>query len=444
MSFFKNIFSHYSESLELPKIQFGRYSDSYKKEIKYDAWDQALQKFIDEEYIQAYRLFFNYLRDDEHDNVTISEDKGIISFSFVQGSKIITGTADSTKVYAEAKIAKLHQPNIGIFRQLLEENYQLKYSRYTIDDNQNVTIVFSTSSLDGSPYKLYYALKELAVVADNTDDILVSKYSELEAINFSHIRKVSEHEKSIKYKFLKDKIESLEMVLKNTKLDVNKHPGGLSYLYLDVVYKLDFLIKPEGYCMDAFAKINSLYFKDKIMSVEQKNSKIYQVLKELSNYPANKFYNELYEVKSTFGVTTPSGHGPISNFILDEVENMNWYLKSGHYSFALAIPSYIVGCSLYQYSLPAPMRELFLLFYKIVEHTFFKNLGFDCKYVSEAGVLDDENIRKAIKNIVKSHEEDYNLLKFHKKKLVYSDVYSFAKSFLIMIAKMNFSRKDMR
>ena len=87
--------------------------------------------------------------------------------------KKAVGKANIEKVTIEAKIAKTDTLNIGFMRRLLERNFQLRYSRFALDEENNITIRFDTSVLDGSPYKLYYALKELTTNADKLDDLLI-------------------------------------------------------------------------------------------------------------------------------------------------------------------------------------------------------------------------------------------------------------------------------
>ena len=50
MSFFDNLFGRKEVIKHQPEIVFGRYSDSYKTEKEYDAWDKALSFFEEENY----------------------------------------------------------------------------------------------------------------------------------------------------------------------------------------------------------------------------------------------------------------------------------------------------------------------------------------------------------------------------------------------------------
>ena len=112
MGFFKNLFSSSKSTLVNPDIQFGRFSDSYKDEVKYDCWDRALAHYEEEQYVQAYIAFFQYLSDDELGNVVFNQALGKLTFTLYQGSKLITGYADTSKFYAEAKVAKFETEHI--------------------------------------------------------------------------------------------------------------------------------------------------------------------------------------------------------------------------------------------------------------------------------------------------------------------------------------------
>ncbi len=384
MSIFKDIFNKQSDG---PDIKFGRYSDSYKEETKYDSWDIALELYEEDQYLKSFNYFLEYLRDDEVGNVIIDRSKeGKLSFQIFQGSKQITGYATQKKLYAEAKIAKTKDMELGLLRRMVEKNYGLEYSRYALDDEDCITMVFDTNSLDASPYKLYYALKELATNADKQDDILVSEFKSLERVNTGHIRNISNNEKAIKYNFLNSCItETLDIIDKGS-LNMIHYPGAASYLMLDLVYKLDFLIKPEGYTMEHIERIHNTFFNNKTISAQRKNELMRKELMLMQKIEKEDFFHEIYEVLSTFGITLPSGHERLRSLIDSDLNNMDWYVENRHNHVALSVTGYIVGYSLFNFALPAPDRELLLLYYKIFNQEFFKNLGFQGVY------KDDDNL----------------------------------------------------
>lgn len=442
MGFFDYFFSKKTAD-DGPKIQFGRFSDAYKEELKYDSWDKALEQYENEEYLESYKSFFNYLLDESAENVLYEERGDKLHFEFYQGSKKIIGIADHSRITAEAKIAKTGKLHIGFLRRLLEENYQLKYSRYALDKDNNLTAIFTSHIIDGSPYKLYYGLKELATYADKKDDILISEFETLQFINNGHVRHVDENEKRIKFEYKNKNTQRAFDVIDNAKLNIDHYPGAESYLYLDLIYRLDYLLKPEGNTMELIDDIHNLYFQNKVKTPDQKNRIIRKELKRILNISQEEFDREIYDVKSTFGITQPSGLQRIQEFIDSEIKNMDWYYQNGHTEFALAIPSYIVGYSLFNYSMPAPMRDLFNLFYQIMEYSYFAGLGINGKYRSEKGV-NIAGIKKEIRSILSTHDDEYPHMKIDFRKISFKDMCEFNRTYLEMIKNINFQRKDMR
>ena len=220
MSIFDRLFRKKSELSENnPNISFGRFSDSYKQTRQYDAWDVALEKFKKEDYLESCEAFLNYLNDEREDNVKHWREDGEIKFEILQGSKVISGKANKKKIRVEAKIAKANDLNIAFMRRMVERNFGLNYSRFGLDNENNITIVFDSFTLDASPYKLYYAIRELAVNADKHYDLLIDEFEELQALENNHLIDLSEKEKSVKFDFIIDKIKSVLADIENGKLD---------------------------------------------------------------------------------------------------------------------------------------------------------------------------------------------------------------------------------
>lgn len=440
MSLISKIFGKRNQH-EDPKIMFGRYSDSYKSDDKYESWDQAIAAFEKKAYKECYLKFFEYLRDDQTNNVNITNQNEKVSFELFQGSKKIVGEIANDKIIAEAKIALSEENEIGVLRKLIEMNFNLKYCRYALDRDENITIVFNSYFMDCSPYKLYYALKEISTHADKQDDILMSEFDSLEEVNTGHIRKIADQEIRIKYDFLMKRLNEVLDRFENGKLNKIKYPGGKSFDLLDVVYKLDFLLKPEGVTMQTFENIHKEFFKQNSVSAHQKNEFIVKNLKELIKTPYEEFAEEIYEVLSTFGVTSPTSFDQYKNFASGELENFNWYVENQYDIVARAIPSYIVGYSLFNYSLPKPLSELMHLFYVITEQEFFNDLGFNYDY-TENEKINKSRIKAKLKSIKNDNKANYP--KFNPKidQIDFSSMTSFATSFLKMTLTLNMEKVE--
>ncbi|MEL6943503.1 MAG: hypothetical protein AAFO82_12605 [Bacteroidota bacterium] len=443
MGLFDRIFQKAKEPSEEPVIRFGRYSDSYKEDENYEAWNAAIESFTEGNYLDSYRHFFQYLRDEEEDNVHFKEENGKLYFEFFQGSKRVWGEANLLKFKAEAKIAHTEDFNVRFLRRLLEQNFGLKYSRFALDEDNNICIVFDTYTLDGSPYKLYYALKELAVNADKQDDLLLDEFKHLlDAVEDKHIQPIEETEKEIKHSFIIRKIEELLQAIEQSPLSPKEYPGAISYLLLSLTYKLDYLIKPEGYMMEALERIHRKYFaKDDFSNVE-KNEYLQEEFRKLLERSKEDYFRELYFTTATFGITSPENHNRVANFIQMELRNMDWYYENHYLQIATAIPNYIVGYCMFNYAVPKPDRQLFQLYYRITESHFFRELGFQTIFYDQTTKqFDRKAIRRAIDEIRLKNADQYPHFRPVLGQLNYDNLAAFSRSYLEMIQDLDLSRR---
>ena len=441
MGLLERLFGSSSTPEPQPDISFGRYSDSYKGDQNFQAWNDSLRLFEDEKYLESYEAFFKYLRDEHEDNVRYWEEDGGMRFEFYQGSKKITGTANHDKLKAEARIARTQSLNVGFMRRLIEKNFSLKYSRFALDANDNLTIVFDTYSLDGSPYKLYYALKEVATNADKQDDLLLDEFRMLEAVETSHLTQLPQPEKEAKYTFITNAIRKVMEEIDENKLDRDQYPGGIAYLLLDLVYMLDYLVKPEGYMMETLEHAHRVYFKKDGRTTALKNINLQKELQKLLKRPRDEFFKEMYRVKSTFGITNPVNHDRVVSFIDGELHHMDWYLDNGYPNVAMAIPGYIVGYCLFNYAIPKPDHDLFHLYYQITQAEYFRDLGFSVPF-RDGDRLNKRAIRKAIEEIVEENGRNFSRLHPSYSSLQYESLPSFAKSFLHMVRQLDMTKSD--
>lgn len=422
---------------------FGRYSDSQKSDAKYDRWDQALKAYEDGLYLENFSHLLEFLKDDELNNLTYTEDRGVITFQFYQGSKLIKGTADRNKLRAEAKIAITSELELGFTRTLIEQNFSLQYCRFALCEDDDICIIFDTYAVDASPYKVYYALKELASKADKHDDILLAEYESLSKVGDHHISKVPQETKDIKYRFIRTRIQSLLDLIDSGKINIQKYPAGLCYLIIDLAYKIDYLVKPEGYTLDLVEEIHQTYFQSKSQDIHAKNQKIIQRLKTWMDRPRANFDDEIYEVISTFGITMPSGHDKLAECIESELPNMDWYYDNKYDDVALAIPSYLVGYLMFSYALPDPDRDFLHLLYEIIETDYFTEMGFSNKYWKK-GALNASVIKKQISKIADTHEEKYPRLRPDLDAIEFENICIFSKSYMQMLSKLDMYKKDLR
>ncbi|MEZ4943145.1 MAG: hypothetical protein R3D58_19885 [Saprospiraceae bacterium] len=436
MGFFERLFG--ARHTNLPDIPFGRYTDAYKTEAQMAAWNRSLALFDEDKHLEAYKAFFTYLRDDHADNVHWKQVDDAIQFEFWQGSQRVTGTATPQKVTAESKVARTTDLNVGFLRRLMEYNYSLKFCRFALDPDNNLAIRFDTLGTDASPLKLLHALRELAIHADKQDDLLIDEFRSLKPVEARQEAAIPEAEKEIKYNYLRQQIDATFALLDKAVPDPNQYPGGYAYLMLSTAFRLDYLLRPEGFLMDTLEKIYGIYFAKNERTNQLKIIALRKEFQKILDRPKEQLFAELYRTRSTFGINPPANHERIVSLIEGELPNMEWHLNQNYLELAMAVPQYIVGNALFQNVPPKPDRELLHLFYQITEPDFFRALGFPT-YTTPDGLPNKRPVIQAIRAVVQHNRAVYPRLRPDLNRLDFSSRVLFAKSFLEMIRNLDLS-----
>jgi hypothetical protein len=443
MSFLSRLFGLGSPAAaSVPEVVFGRYSDAYKPDEKVAAFDRSLELFESGDHLAAYRSFLDSIRDEALDNVQWQEKDGAIHFEFWQGSQKITGTADVEKVKAQSRVARADDLNVGFLRKLVTANFSLKFSRYALDDDNHIVILFETRSSDGSPLKLNFGLRELAIHADKQDDLLIDEFPMLQPATQRVYGDISIQEKEIKYRYLKAEIEKVLAELDAGKPDPNQFPGTFAYMLLALAFKLDYLVRPEGFMMDVLERIHGIYFAKDEKKAQVKVANIRKEYQQLLERNPEDFYKEMYRTKSTFGVNPAVNHANVAALIDGELPNMEWPLQQNHEQLAQAVPMYIAGFALFHYAPPLPDRAFLHLFFHIMEEGFFVELGFVRSYTDEKGLFNKRAILQEIKQIADKNKAEFPHLKPDTNRLDFASRPLFAKSYMLMIRELNLSRNE--
>jgi hypothetical protein len=425
-----------------PDFRFGRYTDAYKTPENYAAWDKSLAAFEDGEYLDSCAAFMAYLLDHREENVKWKVDDGKLYFEFYQGSKRVTGFADTEQLRATAGIAKMELPNADLLHRLTAMNYEMKYSRFAIDDTGCLTIVFDTPVNDASPHKLYQALKEMAIRADKQDDLLLEEFPDsLSPTEITHLEQLSDEDKTLKLDFLQTHIHSVIEYLGKGELVPEDQPGAVAYLLLDLVYRLDYLLIPEGHTMEALERMHRMYFsREDDQPVTFKNVRLLAELQHLLRRAPESFAEELYAGKSTFGITLPANHDRLANLIDSELPNMDWYQDNGYPEVARAVPGYIAGYALFNYAVPPPDKDLLQLYYRVCEDGYFRKLGYKQQFLDRDGRPARRAIRAAINDIAERHTDAYPRLRPALSQLNFDNQINFGRSYLRMVRELDLSK----
>lgn len=422
-----------------PEVQFGRYSDNNKSVEKVDRWNEAERLFKEKKYHESIEAFFDYLRDEEVDNVSHSANGTTGQFEFYQGTKIIRGHYDNELLDAEVVLARMPQASVPVMRRLLEMNFNLYYTRYALNEDK-LSMLFDSDIETANPSKLYYGLKELSTKADKQDDLLLHDFTTLLPSDNHHVVPISDEEKAVKLKYFKKWIqETIDMI---TTIDADKYSGGIAYLLLALAYRLDYLIVPEGKLLSELEKVVEIYFRKDDRMVTEKNQDMMDCFQKLMLKEKEEFYPYLFRSKYTFSIVTPQNYKTISDSIYNANQNIAWYRENKLMDIAAKISEYGFSYCQYSYSLPRPVSELFYLFMQINYGDYFKELGFrDGYYNPETNEYDKDAIIARIKSVEQRWKTKYPEFDFKTDKLKFDNKVAFNQSFTTEVEYLNLETK---
>jgi hypothetical protein len=410
-----------------PTIFFGRYSDNNKPVGKVSRWSEADNLFKEKRYPESLDAFFEYLRDDTAQNVVYERNGAEGRFEFYQGSKIVRGTFDRQRLLAEVTLAKMSQPSIPVMRRLLEMNFSLYYSRFALD-NDRLCMRFDSDITGATPSKLYYGLKELSTKGDKQDDLLVQDFTILEKMDSEHIAEIPLAEKEVKYAFLQQWLkETLDAV---ASLDADKFSGGVAYLLLSLIYRIDYLICPEGNLLRELEKIGTVYFRKDERPVVEKNRDMAEGLKRIQARSKEEIFSFLFRSKYTFAIVAPQNYKAVAESIHAANQNMIVFRDNNYPFVAAKVSEYGLSFCQYSYSLPRIITDFFDLFMRVNYVEYFQALGFDETYYEKGNrSIDSSAVIERIEKIQETWKAKYPNADFKTQNLRFDNLANFNLTF---------------
>lgn len=418
-----------------PAIRFGRYSDNNKSHAKTQLWYVAEEHHKAGRTDDCLRNFFSYLRDEEEDNVELCPAPGGYTFTVYQGSTVVHGEISGSALCARVALARMEKPSVPVMRRLLEMNYALYYARFALEADQ-LCMLFDTDRDSANPTKLYYGLKELATKADKQDDLLLTDFGSLQALEGSPARPFGENEKTVKYRWYTYWIdETLERV---DSLNQDSFSGGIAYLLLSLLYRIDFLITPEGKLLNELERLHEAYWStQEERTAVERNQKLREELRKLRAWPQEEVTRYFYRARATFAITLPKPFAEVAISLRTARENMVWFRENKHEIITLRLLEYGLSFPQYSFSLPKPLTDLFLLFMQIQWPDFFRELGFEIPY-RLGDTLQPAPIRKRIGDIISAVRDKYPNLTIDPDRLSYGNLIDFNLSLIAAIESFNF------
>jgi len=401
-----------------PDIFFGRYSDNNKPAGKVSRWTDADNLFKQKKYTESIDAFFEYLRDDNVQNVVYERNGAEGRFEFYQGSKIVRGTFNDRQLSAEVTLARMPQPSVPVMRRLLEMNFNLYYSRFALD-NDRLCMRFDSNIGGATPSKLYYGLKELSTKGDKQDDLLVQDFAALQITDTEHITAMPVTEKEIKYEFLQRWLkETLDNV---ASLDPDKVSSGISYMLL---------LEME--------RTAAIYFKKDERLAAEKNRDIIEEFKKIKAKTKEEIFSYLFRSKHTFAIVAPQNHKAITDSIHAANQNMGWYRDNNYPFIASQVTEYGISYCQYSYSLPRMITDLFHLYMRVNYGEYFQSLGFHTIYYDATKMaFNSEKITDHVRAILEKWKSKYPNADFKLQNLRFDTLVNFNYSFTAGIEYLN-------
>jgi hypothetical protein len=346
----------------------------------------------------------------------------------------VRGSFNAELLKAETTLARMPQPSVPVMRRLLEMNFNLYYNRFALNDDR-LSMNFDSAIETASPSKLYYGLKELATKADKQDDLLVQDFAILQTTDSEHIKDIPLPEKEIKYEYLQKWIrQTLDTI---ASVDAEKFSGGNAYMLLALIYRIDYLVAPEGKLLSDLEKIGVIYFKKDERPVTEKNRDMIAEFKKILDKPKEEIFSGIFRSRYTFSIVAPQQYKMIADSIHGANANMAWYRDNNYPFMATQISEYGFSYCQYSYSLPRVITELFHVYMMVNYPDYFAALGYNRYYDATKNKFESEEIIEKIKTIQESWKEKHPLMDFRTQYLRFDNLVNFDFTFTNEIEFLN-------
>lgn len=418
-----------------PQYRFGRYSDNNKTTLQTRSWFEAERFFREKKYTQAFEAILVYMRDEKENNILITKHEAAYTFSIQQGTKRIHGNFSASGLKAEVALVAMPEPNKPVMRRLLDANTELYYSRYAL--REGVLCLLMDLPLDMcSPGKVYYGLKEIATRADQQDDLLLDEFPALKAADNIVQTPFTDIERHVKYHYLNYWID--HTLAQVEPLPADSFSGGIGYTLMALLYRIDFLVTPEGKLMHTLDETISQYWlKREELSAVERNQVLKTVLNEIRQWPKETTLQGFYRNTAGFAISAAVPYTRVVEHIQESRQTALWFLQNDIPEVALRTQEYGLLFPLYTFSMPKPYADLVLLFMQINFPAFFDELGYANAFTRGEQML-EQPILKALLSILEEGRARYPNLNIDAKQLQFDKHVHFNNSFLLALEALNF------
>lgn len=434
-----NWFNFFDTKITELRHPFGRGINATLSPEEEEFFNKSYDSFERREILDAYEFFFktleNFTNKRSNKNITIVRDDEKLEFEIFQGSARVTGVVTKEKLYAQVVMMRAKQASVALKRYILERNYQLTYANYS-SDGEFIKLKLYHDNITASPQKIFFPLREIALNADFDKEYLKSEFKDISLEDSSHIVKLDENELKIKYDFLHKWIDELDA--KILTLPTNDNAGMQAFLYLHLLFKIDYLLVVKCDVYQKMSKKIRIYFNDENLSTEYKNEELRKYVEKLKAMSFEEFSKKFYSAKYTFDPMEKVSLREISNFIDESLIKIKWYKNNRYNQIIPIIYKYIPFYILYNYGLNPIVKKLLHTLVKIQNPEFFRALDYSVLYDKEREIFAKKAIIAKINDAIIPHQARYKELKPFGDKLNFSSLNELSNSYLLQLKHLNF------
>jgi len=424
------------------KINFGRGINADIASNEEELFYKSYEAFEKNDIVNAYEYFFysivNYNKQISNKNVVLKIMDGIINFELFQGSAKIQGTITQKSLYAEVIIVRKENATVSLKRYILERNYQLTYANYYSDDKY-IKLKLYQDNISLTPQKIFFPLRELALNADFDKEHIKSEFTEIPLEDITHLSNSNPILLKTKYEYINLWIQELEA--KVLTLPSNDNSGMQSFLYLNILFKIDYLLTPKYKMFQQLSKKIQEYFGNEHATTEAKNEELKRYVLKLKQLSFKEFSDNFYIAKYTFNPIEKSSYDNIVTFINESQTKIRWYKNNRYAQVIPTIYNYIAFYSLYNYGMNSVLKELFYILVNIQNSSFFTDIGCTPLYNEKTQSFSKRLIISKIKSIIEENHKKYTKLTIHIEELNFSSLDEFCNSYYTMLKNLNFEEK---
>lgn len=420
-------------------INFGRGTHAQVSKEEEELFNNSSLAFEKKEILDAYEYFLksliNFNDDVSNENIELHRSDDKLKFTLYQGSAKIHGLITQQTLYAEVILVKKEFAPVALKRKILERNYQFTYINY-LSDTEYIKLKLYQDNITMSPQKIFFPLRELALNADFDKEFIVSEFPDSILEEIDHLKPLDEDELRVKYDFLQDWIKELDE--KVLTLPSNDNAGMQAFLYLNLFFKIDYLLVPKYKMYQKLSKKVLAYFSDENATIEAKNEELKKYTLRLQELSYEEFADNFYNAKYTFNQIDKSSYEEFTNFISESLIKIRWYKNNRYPQIIPTIYCYIAFYSLYNYGLNAVLKELLHTLVSIQNSQFIKALTCPTLYDADKESFFKRDIIQRVDAIISKNKTKYKSLSSFSNELNFNSMNEFSNSYYLALKNLDF------